>query len=229
MEIKKHIPNTITCCNLLSGATAVFMAAMGNYKTAFFLILLGAFFDFFDGMSARLLHVSSGIGKELDSLADDITFGMAPATMLVKFIFPALSWWALAGYLMAAFSAVRLAKFNLDERQTTSFIGIPTPANAIFWGSLICSMPNETATLSIGCILLAISLVSSWLMVCEIPFFSFKFHDLHWKNNEKAYTFLIGCIVLVVFSAITCSWWILGAAAIMWYILLNLLFKIIKK
>lgn len=229
MAIKKHIPNIITCCNLLSGAAAVFMAAECYYKIAFFLILLGAFFDFFDGMSARLLHVSSGIGKELDSLADDITFGLAPAMMLVNFIFPALSWWALIGFVMAAFSAVRLAKFNLDERQTTSFIGIPTPANAIFWGSLICAMPSEHVTLSIGCILLVLSLLSSWIMVCECPFFSFKFHDLHWKNNEHQYVFLMGCVVLVLFSAITCNWFGLGAAAIIWYVLINLLFNAFKK
>ena len=125
-HMKKHIPNTITCCNLISGCIAVF--------------------DFFDGFAARLLHVSSPVGKELDSLADDITFGFAPATIVYSMLkttlssstcgtetCPLITLLPYAAFIIAAFSALRLAKFNLDERQATSFIGLPTPANALFW------------------------------------------------------------------------------------------------
>ena len=144
--MKKHIPNTITCCNLISGCIATYWAFQGDYELALLFIVIGAVFDFFDGMTARLLHVSSPIGKELDSLADDITFGFAPSAIIfnwlcgysfhelpapVAFIMP------FTAFIMAAFSALRLAKFNLDERQAMGFIGLPTPANALFWGSLI--------------------------------------------------------------------------------------------
>lgn len=131
MSIKKHIPNTITCCNLISGCIATSFAFGGSPKLALLWIIIGAMFDFFDGMSARLLHVSSPIGKELDSLADDVTFGVAPATIVFSQLYvmeypsfleslrPVLPY---AAFIIAAFSALRLAKFNLDERQSTSFI-----------------------------------------------------------------------------------------------------------
>ena len=135
--MRRHIPNAITCCNLLSGCVATMYAFEGMYPFAFAFIIAGAVFDFFDGLTARALKVSSPIGKELDSLADVITFGFAPSAMayswlrecadanldmFVAFIIP------FAAFLMAAFSALRLAKFNVDERQTSSFIGLPTPA-----------------------------------------------------------------------------------------------------
>lgn len=151
MGIKKHIPNSITCCNLISGCIATTFAFAGDAKMALLWIIIGAVFDFFDGMSARLLHVSSPIGKELDSLADDVTFGVAPATILFSELsvleYPGVllgikDYIPYVAFLMAAFSALRLAKFNLDERQTTSFIGLPTPANALFWSSLIVSNPS---------------------------------------------------------------------------------------
>ena len=154
MSIKKHIPNTITCCNLISGCIATSFAFGGSPKLALLWIIIGAMFDFFDGMSARLLHVSSPIGKELDSLADDVTFGVAPATIVFSQLYvmeypsfleslrPVLPY---AAFIIAAFSALRLAKFNLDERQSTSFIGVPTPANALFWGSLIVFNPEWLA------------------------------------------------------------------------------------
>ena len=141
--MKKHIPNTITCCNLISGCVATVFALFGIPEMALLFIILGAVFDFFDGMTARVLGVSSPIGKELDSLADDVTFGVAPASILFWFLgiidYPEfLEGWRnvipFLAYIIAAFSALRLAKFNLDTRQTTSFIGLPTPANALFWG-----------------------------------------------------------------------------------------------
>lgn len=143
--ITRNIPNTITSCNLFCGCIASYMAFHSKYELALLFIVLGATFDFFDGMTARLLHVSSPIGKELDSLADDITFGLAPAAIAFSlfkevhypdFLQPLSGIMPYTAFLIAVFSALRLAKFNLDERQTSSFIGMPTPANALFWGSL---------------------------------------------------------------------------------------------
>ena len=178
--MKKHIPNTITCCNLISGCIATSFAFGGNPEMALLWIIIGATFDFFDGMSARLLHVSSPIGKELDSLADDVTFGVAPATIVFshlqvmeypEFLEPMRPWLPYAAFIIAAFSALRLAKFNLDERQTTSFIGVPTPANALFWGSLVVFNPAWLTNLSWSVYLvLALILITSYLLVCEIWF-----------------------------------------------------------
>ena len=135
--ITKHIPNTITCLNLFSGSMAVYYAFLGNYQLVFALVLLAAVFDFFDGFAARLLKAYSPMGKELDSLADMVSFGLAPGavafSLLRQTVFP--EWLAFAGFIIPVFSALRLAKFNIDERQTNSFIGMPTPANAIFWVS----------------------------------------------------------------------------------------------
>jgi CDP-diacylglycerol--serine O-phosphatidyltransferase len=175
-------------------------------------IIIGATFDFFDGMSARLLKVSSPIGKELDSLADDVTFGVAPSTILFSQLivmdFPeSLSGIAdylpFAAYIMAAFSALRLAKFNLDERQTMGFIGLPTPANALFWGSLIVGLNNWLCNVSWGWLLLIVMmLISSWLLVSEIPMFALKFKHWGWKGNELRYCF-IGVTALAVAGSIT--------------------------
>lgn len=171
---KRIIPDVITSCNLLCGAIAVFLATKGVFVWAFVFILGGAFFDFFDGLSARLLKAPSPIGIQLDSLADDITFGLAPAMMLFCYLLPILGWWAGFALLMAAFAALRLAKFNVDERQHNSFIGLATPANALFWGG-ICCMPYAMLKYDwIAWALLGLSLFSGYLMNAEIPFFSFK-------------------------------------------------------
>ena len=142
MSVKRHIPNAITCCNLFSGCIACVMAFKGAFDLAMLFIVLGAIFDFFDGMVARLLHVSSPLGVQMDSLADDVTFGFAPATIVFCYMHDALYYPAYLGmladiipyfaFLIAVFSACRLAKFNVDKRQTNTFIGLPTPANALF-------------------------------------------------------------------------------------------------
>lgn len=230
MQIKKHIPNSITCCNLLSGSVAVMMAAEGNFKLAFLFILLGAAFDFCDGMSARALKVSSNIGKELDSLADCVTFGLAPAVMLMQAIRLQTAqsnyewgWWAAVALLMAAFSALRLAKFNVDERQTTSFIGLATPANALFWASLLADFPQLASyAMWMPFAMIAQMLVSCWLLVSEIPFFSLKFHNLTWADNKVRYIFLIGAVVLAAVTAILGHVWLAGAVVIVWYVIANL-------
>lgn len=226
MSIKKHIPNTLTCCNLISGCIATCFAFFHSPELALLWIVIGAVFDFFDGMSARLLKVSSPIGKELDSLADDVTFGVAPSTIIFsqllvmdypEFLGVVSDYVPFVAYIMAAFSALRLAKFNLDERQTLGFIGLPTPANALFWGSLIVGAGHWLES-SPWCTLLLIAgtLVSSWLLVSEIPMFALKFKHWGWKGNEVKYGFLITCIPLLIIFKVSAF-----AIIIAWYVLLS--------
>ena len=219
--LKKHIPNTITCCNLISGCIATYWAFKGNYELALLFIVIGAVFDFFDGMTARLLHVSSPIGKELDSLADDITFGFAPTAIVYDYLRPETELLPFIVFVMAAFSALRLAKFNLDERQALGFIGLPTPANALFWGSLIVGAgdwmkkaPFISSNLSL--IILAGVFVSCWLLIAEIPMFALKFKTWGWKGNEVKYIFLLTCIPLLFFFRISAF-----AVIIAWYVILS--------
>ena len=230
MAIKKHIPNTITCCNLVSGCVAIAYAFSGNIELSFTWIIIGAVFDFFDGMSARLLNVSSPIGKELDSLADIVTFGVAPSTILFSELsvmsYPAIleplrPILPFTAYIMAAFSALRLAKFNLDERQTLGFIGLPTPANALFWGSLIIGAGKWLeATPFMVFFLLGGILISSWLMVSEIPMFALKFKEWGWKGNQVKYIFLLTCIPLLAIFGLT------GLAIIIaWYVIISYIIK----
>lgn len=225
--IKKHIPNTITCCNLISGCIATFYAFSGNAEMALLWIVVGAVFDFFDGMSARLLGVSSPIGKELDSLADDITFGVAPSTIVYAelavmdypaFLEPARPYLPFVAFVMAAFSALRLAKFNLDERQATSFIGLPTPANALFWGALIIGARHwlESSPHMVFAIL-ALLCLSCWILISEIPMFALKFKQWGWAGNEVKYIFVLTSAVLLVIFGITGI-----ALVILWYVLLSI-------
>ena len=219
--MKKHIPNTITCLNLISGCIATYWAFQGDYTLALLFIVIGAVFDFFDGMVARLLHVSSPIGKELDSLADDITFGFAPSAIVFSFLSPLTSHLSpllpYLAFVMAAFSALRLAKFNLDERQALGFIVLPTPANALFWGSLIVGLGNTLATLPyVPWLILAGTFISCYLLVSEIPMFALKFKTWGWQGNQVKYLFLLSCIPLLLLLGIS------GLAAIIaWYIILS--------
>ena len=225
MQIKRIIPNSLTCANLLCGSVAVFMATQGLFLWAFAFILAGGLFDFFDGASARWLKVPSPLGVQLDSLADDITFGLAPSMILFCYLKPMIGWWALIALLIAAFSALRLAKFNIDERQTTSFIGLATPPNAIFWASLICYLNTMNLPSWIAWVLLAISLLSCYLLVSEIPFFSFKAAG---QGKKHIIIFLVGCTFILgtcATMAITNKQIAIaalaGALCILWYILCN--------
>jgi CDP-diacylglycerol--serine O-phosphatidyltransferase len=230
---KRIIPDAITSCNLLCGSIAVFLATQGAFILAFVFILAGAFFDFFDGLSSRLLKAPSPIGIQLDSLADDITFGLAPAMMLFCYLRPILGWWALLALLMAAFSALRLAKFNVDERQHASFIGLATPANAIFWGALCCMPISVIAYDWIAWVLLGLSLVSCYLMNAEIPFFSFKSFR---KDRLTIILFLCGCLILIGFCVLKACLahhiefaFFSGAACIIWYVALNIMMLFMPK
>ncbi len=221
--LKKHIPNTITCCNLISGCIATYYAFQGDFLMALLFIIIGAVFDFFDGMSARLLGVSSPIGKELDSLADDITFGFAPSAIVFGFLSPLTSHLspliAFLAFIMAAFSALRLAKFNLDERQALDFIGLPTPANALFWGSLIVGLQQHDIAFSgMEWVILVGTFISSYLLIAEIPMFALKFKHWGWKGNEIKYIFVLSCIPLLLFLGVS------GFAAIIaWYVVLSVI------
>ncbi len=225
-SIKRHIPNSITSCNLMSGCVAVYNAFLGCYETAFLFIIIGAVFDFFDGMSARLLGVSSPIGKELDSLADCVTFGVAPSAMIFTFLDTAIyppsvgiigTFIPYVAFVMAAFSALRLAKFNLDERQTTSFIGLPTPANALFWASLIVgggSVLSSSPWAVVAVVLMVF--VSSLVLVAEIPMFALKFKTWGWSGNEVKYIFIVTCVPMLLLLGMSGF-----AAVIAWYVALS--------
>lgn len=198
--MKKHIPNTITCCNLICGCIATQYALMGNFSVALTFIILGATFDFFDGFAARLLHVSSAIGKELDSLADCITFGFAPSAVVYALIKQAPTPFGgselatllpYTAFIIAAFSALRLAKFNLDERQSTTFFGLPTPANALFWSALAVGANDWFCRSEWAFIVLLLGIMaSSWILVADIPMFALKFKNYSFADNKLRYGFI---------------------------------------
>ena len=226
--VTKHIPNTLTSCNLISGCIAIVFALSANYTMALTFIVVGAVFDFFDGMSARLLGVSSPIGKELDSLADVVTFGVAPSSMIYTLLLTLdKPGWndtlafavPYVAFVMAAFSAIRLAKFNLDERQTTSFIGLPTPANALFWAALIVGGEEMLAAQSqVILLLVALVFISSWLLVAEIPMFALKFKHWGWHENKIKYVFIVSCLPILLIFRIS------GISVIIaWYICLSII------
>lgn len=222
--IKKHIPNFITCMNLFAGSLAVYYAFQGQYTAALILILIAALFDFLDGMAARVLKAYSPMGKELDSLADMISFGLVPGavafSLLMKSNMP--EWVSLSGFLLTIFSALRLAKFNIDERQSASFLGLPTPANAIFWMGLGFSFSE--ILIANSWIIVVFIVFFSFLLVSEIPMFSLKFSSLNWKVNQLQYLFLLVCIVLLVVFQLHAFAPIIG-----WYILLSAINALFKK
>lgn len=227
-RITRPIPNTLTCMNLFSGCIACVMAFQANYEGALLFIIISAAFDFFDGLAARSLKAYSVIGKDLDSLADDVSFGVAPSLIAFSLFrempYPDYMegfapYFPYAAFLISVFSALRLAKFNNDARQTSSFIGMPVPANALFWGSVGAGMHT---TLTSGCFhpffLLLLVVLFSLLLVAEIPMFSLKFKSLSWKANKVTFIFLIGCIPLLAFLRLSGF-----AAVIIWYLALSVL------
>jgi CDP-diacylglycerol--serine O-phosphatidyltransferase len=226
-RITRHIPNLLTCGNLFSGCVASVAGLIGDYRMALLFIVLGATFDFFDGMTARLLHVSGPLGKELDSLADDITFGFAPSAIVFSLMWmvdypewlqPVWDYLPYSAFLIAVFSALRLGKFNIDPRQSSSFIGLPTPANALFWASLAAGSQDFLVSDSFNVVwLLALVIVMSLLLVAEIPMFSLKFKHLSWRDNRVSYLFLAVCVPLLFIFKISAF-----AAIIVWYIALSL-------
>lgn len=233
--MKKHVPNTITSMNLFSGCIAIVMAFEGAFIWVVFWVILAAIFDFFDGMAARLLNAYSDIGKELDSLADVVSFGVAPAVALfillrdytfysesLIFIQPYIPYLA---FIIPVFSALRLAKFNIDERQTSSFIGLPTPANALFWISYVYGIHKSSmANTAILFLTMGLIVALSLLMVSEAPMFSFKFKNMKIKGNEKP-------LILIICAAVFVSVW--GVVGLAWtviaYIVISLTSILLNK
>lgn len=212
MNIKKHIPNAITCANLFCGCLALVQAFNANLEGAAYLVGLAAVLDFLDGFAARMLKVTSIIGKDLDSLADMVTFGVVPGVVVFHylnaiessmpqytFLLNDYEWINYIAFSLTIFSAVRLAKFNNDPRQSDSFIGLPTPANAIFWCSIIFLQDSPVAlsiinpySMIIGVILFSILLIS------EIPLFALKFRHFTWSGNRIRFSFLGMSVLLLI-------------------------------
>lgn len=221
--MKKHIPNAITLLNLLAGIIATILAVQGNLVYAGFFVLVGIFFDFFDGFVARILNVQSELGKQLDSLADMVTSGVVPGVVMYQLIRQSLGLWddgevskkiisldsnfeflPIIGLLLTLAAAYRLANFNIDTRQTSSFIGLPTPANALVVLSLPLILKYNHLEFVNNLIyntwfLIALTLLGSYMMNAEIPLFSLKFKDYSFKNNTLKYTFLLIAVLLLIF------------------------------
>lgn len=207
MEIRKHIPNAITSCNLLSGCIGISLCFEGNIFFGAVMILIGATFDFFDGFAARMLKVSSPMGKELDSLADMVTFGVLPSVILYQLLVEVLAdsqltYLPYVAFLIAVFSAVRLANFNIDERQSDGFIGVPTPGTALVIGSLPLILkyyPEFSPYILNEITLIGIAIVMSYLMNAEIPLISLKFKTFGWKGNEGRFILIGSSLLLLIF------------------------------
>ena len=196
----RHIPNLLTCCNLICGCLGVVFVLEDRALPAAYFVWLAGAFDFFDGFAARMLKVSSPIGKELDSLADMVSFGLLPSVVMYKLLLAANApgYWPYAAFAIAVFSALRLAIFNIDETQSDSFRGVPTPANALF----ITALPLLTGTIAVYLqqywVLVALTVILSWLLVSNIELFALKFKDFSWQHNKVRFTFLIVSVLLLM-------------------------------
>lgn len=227
-QIRSNTPNLITCLNLLSGCVAIIMAFhisdvfYGLTGLQWFYICVGAaaLFDFCDGFSARMLHAYSPVGKELDSLSDLISFGVAPGMLMLNIILAneAGPWFAAPALLIPACGAFRLAKFNVDDTQTTSFVGLPIPANALFWLGFSDWISRHVYPSS--WIVVAIIVVVSWLMISPLRMFSLKFITWGFVDNLKRYAILIAAAAFIAFYGIEGLGW-----TIVLYILLSLFTK----
>ncbi|UJH92487.1 CDP-alcohol phosphatidyltransferase family protein [Antarcticibacterium sp. 1MA-6-2] len=245
MAIKRHVPNFITLLNLMSGGIAAIFAVQGNLIMAAVFVGLGIFFDFFDGLAARALDVKSEMGLQLDSLADMITSGLVPGIVMYQLLLKALpgdlitskewagtgTWWewnfpilALIGLFITAASGYRLAKFNIDERQTDSFIGLPTPANALLILSLPLILAYQPHPWAVGLILnewflIILTLVSCYMLNAEIPLFALKFSDWSFGKNKLRYSFIAYCLLMIILFQ-----FIAIPVIILSYVILSLLF-----
>lgn len=209
--MKKHVPNFLTSLSLLSGCIATVMAFNGEYFWVVVWVLIAAFFDFSDGFMARLLKAYSPMGKELDSLSDMVSFGVAPSVTLFTFLSQnvarisqepfVIQYLPYIAFLIAIFSGLRLAKFNIDERQSESFIGLNTPANAMFWVSLCYGVTHNALYINSGLIYTVMVgiIVFSFLLVSEIPMFSLKIKSLKLKGNEYRYFLILFTLAMVIY------------------------------
>lgn len=235
MRITKYIPNAITSMNLACGAAGVVCVGLGHTDIAFLLMLCGALADFCDGLVARLVGAWSLMGKELDSLADVVSFGLLPSVMMVKMMMGSYGTDCIAAWIplvIAVFSGLRLAKFNVDERQTSSFIGMPTPACAMICGSLtyfLCKCPESAFTQAVLgniWVIPSISVVLSLLLVCEIPMFSMKFHKGEkWDFTMNLRIAFAGAVVASTAMVIVAqlNWSMIAFTSFSAYIIINII------
>lgn len=228
MSIVRFIPNTLTSLNLVSGCVASTMALQGSLFWAMIWIIIASVFDFSDGLAARLLKAYSPLGKELDSLADVVSFGVAPGMILYMVLGEwtvaagvkgVLSYLPYLAFIVPAFSGLRLAKFNIDERQTTSFIGLPVPAHALFWASACYSLHALvwTGESWVAVVLIMAFCLTSYLLVSEIPMFSLKAKTLGWQGNEMQYILIICSLIFIA-----CFGFLGISGAILLYIVLSI-------
>lgn len=228
--IVKNIPNSITCMNIAAGCMAVICAFKGSeslwglngYGWASIFIGIAAVMDFMDGFAARLLHAYSDMGKELDSLCDAVSFGVAPSMMLYNYLQEAApeKWVCWLALLIPIAGVLRLAKFNIDTRQTTSFIGLPIPANAIFWIGFLAFCQEGASFLLNWYAIIPIIVIESWLMVSPLKMFSLKFKSYGLKGNGLRWLLIISAILLVVF---------LQVSGLMWLIIAYLIYSLIPE
>lgn len=224
MSFRSHVPNTITLLNLFSGCIACVFAFQSDYLWAGFFVCLGIFFDFFDGFFARLLNVKSDLGLQLDSLADMVTSGLVPGIImfqilgsalnpdfsLVNFDFLTIDSVALIGFSITLASAYRLANFNIDQQQTESFIGLPTPGNAIFVISSGILLEQLQLTYS-SLILILLCVISCYLLNAKLSLFSFKFSSYDFASNWYRYILIIGSIAaLLMFELVAVPFIVVG-------------------
>lgn len=220
MPFSKHVPNFITLCNLASGLIALMYAFDTNWLMAFVWVAIGIFFDFWDGFFARLLKAQSPVGLQLDSLADMVTSGVVPGLIMFQMLANIvdlreeynlsaenfyMGMLPYAGFIITLASCYRLAKFNVDTRQTDSFIGLPTPANALFIMSLPIILHHSNGegfifdTLSNPYVLVGITFLSAFMLNAEIPLFSLKVKYFNWETNKIQVIFLIVSVLLLFF------------------------------
>lgn len=235
--MKKHIPNLLTLGNLFCGITSILFLVNGDYTTPIYLVIIAAVLDFFDGMVARLLGVAGPLGKQLDSLADMVTFGAVPGVFLfllgteITPPFGAGLWggyplFAYAAFSVTLFSALRLANFNIDERQSTGFIGLPTPANTLLILSIFYLIDHQPDSLWATAfanpwVFLGFTALSSYALVAEIPLIALKFSTWGWKGNEMRY------ILIVLSIALLLIWGMVGIPIIvLLYLLISWIHKI---
>lgn len=203
MKVFRHLPNALTAGNLVCGVYGILHAADWALLLPAYCVWAACVFDFFDGFSARALHVSSPIGKELDSLADVVSFGVLPGLTLFYTMQQAgLDIFAYSAIIVPVASAFRLAKFNVDTRQAEGFIGLPTPANALLLTALPAIEPLVNLRGATGFVWVGIAAISSWLLVSPIRLFALKFKTFAWKGNEIKFTFLLLAVCLIAFGGV---------------------------
>lgn len=233
----KQLPNLCTIINLSLGFFSILLASSNQILLAAIFILVASFFDFLDGFLAKKLNASSELGKQLDSLADLVTFGVSPAFLIYQLLIDLPQIYSpYANYvvvLIPVFSALRLAKFNIDSSQTTNFKGLPTPANALFFVSIAIFVkttpPHFFNYFNPYGLLFALVIIFSFLLTSNISFFSFKFSHYKWKANEIRYLFIfLSLIILLItfFMNVTC---VTLAFIILLYVISSLINNIIKK